>query len=313
MRPSGDLDWGLLVLDKPVGITSHTAVQRVRRALGVAKAGHAGTLDPAASGVLLIGLGRATRLLEYLVGHDKDYRARVRLGEVRDTLDREGELLARNPVPALTAAEVAGTLARFRGPLQQIPPVYSAVKVGGQPMHRRARRGESLAPEPRAVEVHRLELAELALPDVVLDITCSAGTYVRSLARDLGDALGTGATLWELRRTRSGPFGLDRAVSLERLEAADGGWTTVLPPERMVDGLPHRVLDRAEVERVSTGRALSSPGEPGERVALFDEGGQLVAVARREGDRLHPGKVLRPAAPGTGEPAEPPRRAADHR
>lgn len=286
--------WGLLVLDKPDGLTSHTAVQRVRRALGVSRAGHAGTLDPLATGVLLVGLGRATRLLEYLVGHDKEYRARVRLGERRDTLDREGRLLETLPVPPLSPPLIEEALGRFRGTVVQIPPVYSAVKVQGVSLHRRARRGEAVEPSARAVEIHELELLGIEGPDVLLRVACSSGTYVRSLARDLGAALGTAGALWELTRTRSGPFGLGQARSLAQIVAAGPGtWPWVLPPERMVEGLPARTISAEEARQVAQGRALRRvPDEEEGPIALFGPEGNLLAVARPRGGCLQPVKVF---------------------
>jgi len=285
--------WGLLVLDKPAGLTSHTAVQRTRRILGVGRGGHAGTLDPLATGVLLVGLGRATRLLEYLVGHGKEYRALVRLGERRDTLDREGELLATLPVPELDPGQIEEALAQFRGTIVQVPPVYSAVKVRGVPLHRRARRGEAVEAPPRTVEIRELELLERDGPDLVLRVACSAGTYVRSLARDLGEALGTAGTLWELTRTRSGPFALAHAHPLDAVQAAGSdAWSWVLPAGRMVEDLPRVTASPAEIGELCSGRALPQPGAA-EDVAVFDEAGELVAVARRDGEALRPAKVFR--------------------
>ncbi|MEW6487093.1 MAG: tRNA pseudouridine(55) synthase TruB [Thermodesulfobacteriota bacterium] len=286
--------WGLLVLDKPEGLTSHTAVQRVRRSLGASRAGHAGTLDPLATGVLLVGLGRATRLLEYLVGHDKEYRARIRLGERRDTLDREGRLLETLPVPSLSPRLIEEALARFRGAFVQIPPVYSAVKVQGVSLHRRARRGEAVEPPPRTVEIHELELVGIEGPDVLLRIACSSGTYVRSLARDLGSALGTAAALWELTRIRSGPFGLGDARSLAEVVAAGPeAWPWVLPAERMADGLPACAISAEEAREIAQGRALHRvPEGEGGPIALFGPGGTLVAVARPQGGCLQPVKVF---------------------
>lgn len=288
--------WGLLVLDKPAGITSHTAVQRARRALGARRAGHAGTLDPLATGVLLVGLGRATRLLEYLAGHGKEYRARVRLGEIRDTLDREGEVLATLPVPDLGPEELEAALGRFRGIIVQVPPVYSAVKVGGVPLHRRARRGESVEAPPRTVEIRELELLERDGPDLVLRVACSAGTYVRSLARDLGAALGTAGTLWELTRTRSGPFALADARSLDEVQAGGlGAWRWVLPAGRMVEDLPRLTASVTEIGELCAGRPLTRPGAA-QVVSVFDADGDLVAVARRDGEALRPAKVFREPA-----------------
>lgn len=289
-------DRGLLVLDKPPGITSHTAVQRVRRALGCRRAGHAGTLDPLATGVLLVGLGPATRLLEYLAGQDKQYRALVRLGERRDTLDREGRLLGTAPVPPLPPERVEAVLARFRGEIEQVPPAFSAVKVGGVPLHRRARRGEDVVAPARKVTVRRLERLEAALPDLLLDVVCSAGTYVRSLARDIGEALGTGAVLWELRRVRSGAFAEDEAQPLEAVEAAGpAAWDRVLPPERMAGSLERAAVSEEEGRALCSGQPVAVPGEPGP-VAVFGPQGRLLAVAERDAGVLRPRKVL--AEPG---------------
>ena len=287
--------WGLLVLDKPAGVTSHTAANRVRRLLGASRAGHAGTLDPLASGVLLVGLGRATRLLEYLVGHDKEYRARIRLGEVRDTLDREGRVLEARPVPALTPGQIEEALARFRGALTQVPPAHSAIKVNGAPLYRAARRGEAVQAPPRRVEIRRLELLEWAPPDLTVTVECSKGTYIRSLARDLGEALATGGTLWELVRLRSGRFSLAQAVPLSVLEAeGESARSRLLPPEEMVRDLPAVALDDEALEALTSGQAVGAAGEgPDGEVAVFGAAGELYAVARRAEGGLRPVKVFR--------------------
>ncbi|GAB6061958.1 tRNA pseudouridine(55) synthase TruB [Deferrisoma palaeochoriense] len=284
---------GLLVVRKPPGPTSHTTVARVRRALGADKAGHAGTLDPFASGVLLVGLGRATRLLEYLVGHPKTYRARVRLGEERDTLDRTGELLRSAPVPPLDLAELEALLARFRGRITQVPPAHSAIKVGGEALYRKARRGEEVAPPPRTVEIFRLDLVAWRPPDLDLEVECSAGTYVRSLARDIGAAAGSGAVLWELVRTRSGPFGLDEAMDLEEVERlGPDAWDRVLPPERMVAALSRADVGPAEAQRILHGTAVPWEGPDAPALAVFGPDGTLLAVARADAGLLWPTKVV---------------------
>lgn len=241
-----------------------------------------------------MGLGRATRLLEYLVGHDKEYRARIRLGERRDTLDREGRLLETLPVPSLSPRLIEEALGQFRGAIVQIPPAYSAIKVQGVPLHRRARRGEEVEPPPRTVEIRELELEGIEAPDVLLRISCSSGTYVRSLARDLGAALGTAAALWELTRTRSGPFGLGDARSLAEVVAAGPeAWPWVLPAERMVDGLPACTISAEDAREIAQGRALRRvPDEEGGPIALFGPDGNLVAVARPQGGCLQPVKVF---------------------
>jgi tRNA pseudouridine55 synthase len=287
--------WGLLVLDKPSGPTSHATVQRVCRALEAKKGGHAGTLDPLASGVLLVALGRATRLLEYLVGHDKTYRARLRLGECRDTLDREGRVLETRAVPDLDRAAVEGALRQFQGRIDQVPPVYSAIKHRGVPLHRRARQGEAVTVPSRRVEIRQIELVAFELPELVVELTCSKGTYVRALARDLGAALETGATLWELVRTRSGPFGLEQAVALSEVERAGiAAWSAVHAPRCMVQDLPTVVVDEADARTLASGRELHWMGlGTQDPLAVFDRSGELVAVARSDGDRLRPEKVFR--------------------
>jgi tRNA pseudouridine55 synthase len=283
-------------LDKPLGITSHTAVRRVQRLLGANRAGHAGTLDPLARGVLLVGLGKATRLLEYLVGHDKTYRAVIRLGEVRDTLDREGRVLETRPVPPLSTGDVEAALSRFRGAQDQIPPVHSAIKVGGVASHRRVRRGQVVEPAPRRVAIHRLDLLGREGDDLIVEVECGSGTYVRSLARDIGEALGSGGTLWELTRLRSGPFRLEEAATLAVLEAeGEAAWGRVLPATEMVRGLATVTLTEPEAAFVRTGRSVPRTGLPeGGNLAAFDETGTLVAVVRAEGEVLRPAKVFLP-------------------
>ncbi len=288
---------GLLVCLKPEGPSSHRAVERVKRALGARRAGHAGTLDPAASGVLLVGLNRATRLLEYLAGHDKTYRAVLRLGEVRDTLDRTGVVVERRAVPELDAPRVRSVLDRFRGRIRQIPPAYSAIKVDGERLYRRARRGERVAPPARWITIHALELLRLDPPELEIRVVCSAGTYVRALARDVGEALGCGAVLWRLERIGSGPFGLAHAVPLETVEAeGSDAWNRVLPPEHMLQGMPRARVDAPTAAHLAHGRPVPWDREPvAGPVAVCGPGGELVAVGRVEAGRLRPAKVLRPA------------------
>lgn len=286
---------GLLVLDKPPGLTSHSAVQRVRRALGVKRAGHAGTLDPLATGVLLVAVGRATRLLEYPLLQDKAYRAQIRLGVSTDTLDREGAIVATRPVPDLGAAVLERALARFRGPQRQQVPVFSAIQQGGERLYQRARRGDAVEAPVRDITVHRLHLVAWQPPDLTVDVLCSKGTYVRALARDLGEALDSVGTLWNLRRTRSGPFDLDQAVSLERVQTEPEG-VSLLPMESMVADLPRVTLDSESALALSRGLALPQPdgATPG-TCALFCTDGTLLAIGHADGTHLRPHKVLRPA------------------
>ena len=212
---------GVLVVDKPTGPTSFDVVRRVRRTLGTRRVGHGGTLDPMASGVLPICLGEATKLAQFLLDADKEYETTVCFGVETDTYDATGAVTQRRDTADLTAAAVEGALAAFRGPIRQVPPRYSALKLNGRPLYDYARAGEEIEPAPRTVVIHELELCSWTDPTaVVLRMRCSKGTYVRSLAFDLGRALGTGAHLTALRRTRSGPFRIDEAHPLESVDTA---------------------------------------------------------------------------------------------
>lgn len=279
--------FGLLNVAKPSGPTSHDVVNAVRRGTGERRVGHAGTLDPLADGVLVLALGRATRLLEYLSASQKAYRATVTLGVTTDTYDAEGEVVAKQPLPPdLSPDALDAALDSFRGTIQQVPPVYSAVKVGGKAAYARARAGEELELEPRTVEISELEVLAFEPPTVKLRVVCSAGTYIRSLAHDLGTALGTGAMLSALTRTASGQFHLDDAVRWPDLEAAfdDGSWQALLlPADRALDDTPQVHLDAQGLEDVAHGRALDS-GEaaPGALARAYAPDGRFVAVL--EGD-----------------------------
>ena len=209
---------GILVIDKPAGPTSHDIVDRVRRIFDQRKVGHTGTLDPAATGVLVLLLGRATKLSQHLVGTDKGYRATIRLGVETTTLDREGDVVREAPVD-VTPDEVVAALGAFRGEIAQIPPMFSAKHRGGKRLHELARRGIEVERDPVTVTIHALDVVSMALPDVIADLTCSSGTYVRVLAQDLGRALGCGGYLAALRRTASGPCTLEDAADLAALEA----------------------------------------------------------------------------------------------
>lgn len=301
---------GLVVVDKPSGPTSHDVVAAVRRRLGV-KAGHAGTLDPQATGVLLVCVGAATRLARFLQRHDKVYVATVRLGWATTTYDAEGEPLA-DPVapPPLDEGRVRRALDAFVGEIEQVPPAYSAKKMRGVPAYRRARRGEGVEPDPIRVVVHDSELLSLEPERLRLRIHCGAGTYVRTLAHDLGRRLGCPAHLEALRRERSGPFGLAGAVEgasvgdmpVERLHAA------VLPPAEMLPGWPAGVVDEAGARAVAHGNVVEPAlvvrrlaGEAGREwpAGAADDEGPWVRILAESGDLLaaaevRPGGVLQP-------------------
>ena len=205
---------GVLVVDKPVGMTSHDVVQAIRNGTGLRRAGHTGTLDPRASGVLVILVGPAVRLSEYVSASDKRYQAIIRMGGKTDTFDADGKMTQTNQPVNVTETQFEETLKTFIGEIEQTPPPYSAVKVQGRKAYEMARKGEEVDLEPRKITVHHLEVLEWAPPEVVIDVHCSSGTYVRSLANDLGEKLGCGAYLVGLRRTKSGRFSLRDATPL---------------------------------------------------------------------------------------------------
>ena len=289
-----DQPCGFLVLDKAAGLTSHACVARVRRAYKLKRVGHGGTLDPAVTGVLPIALGPATRLLPYLEG-DKTYLGVVQLGLRTVSDDLEGEVLARFAVPALEAADLEAALASFRGTIDQVPPQVSAVHVEGQRAYARVRQGEQLELAPRAVTIQRLELLgwDGATARLELLVRCSAGTYIRSLARDLGEALGCGGALAQLRRSEALGFGLEQAVPLEALDQAP--LPPLMNPLAALGHLPQRQLLDAELEGWRCGRALDHglSLEAGEPVAVLGPDGNLAGMARTsEGGLLHPKLVF---------------------
>ncbi|MCH9714523.1 MAG: tRNA pseudouridine(55) synthase TruB [Cyanobacteria bacterium] len=291
-----DQPCGFLVLDKPAGLTSHACVGRVRRAYGLKRVGHGGTLDPAVTGVLPIALGAATRLLPYLSG-DKAYQGTVQLGLTTSTDDLEGEVLSRGPVPALGEAALEAALARFRGAIEQVPPQVSAVHVDGQRAYARVRRGERLELAARPVTLHSLELLgwDPGTGQLELALRCSAGTYVRALARDLGAALGCGGALARLRRTEALGFCLEQAMPLEALEA--GAPPALLDPLLPLAGLAQHRLTAAEQDGWRCGRAPALPAHlaglaADMPVVVLDPDGNLAGMARSGEGLLQPKLVL---------------------
>jgi tRNA pseudouridine55 synthase len=277
---------GLLLVDKPGGMTSHDVVDRVRRALGTRKVGHAGTLDPLATGLLVVGVGRATRLLRYLSGLDKTYEGTGRLGEETDTLDADGIVVRTNPVTA-GRDDVERAMSALTGDLEQRPPAYSAVKVGGVTLHKAARRGEAMEAAPRRIRVDAFDLTSFDGRDFGFRVRCSSGTYVRVLVADVGAALECGAHLVALRRTRVGPFSLEEAAPLDSLGAP-------LPLEQAVRHLPSVRLDHPdEAAAAGNGRPLGPAGIEGPYAVLAPDG-RLVAVYRDDGAKAVPEMVLAP-------------------
>jgi len=303
---------GFLVIDKPSGWTSHDVVAKIRRLVRGTKVGHGGTLDPMATGVLPVALGKGTRVLGYLQDADKAYRAVMRLGVTTDTLDITGQVVRECPVDGVSPERVREVIDGFRGPLMQTPPLYSAIKKDGVPLYKLARQGVEVERQPRAVEIHRLEITDIDVPLVSFDVSCSKGTYIRSLCHDIGEALGTGACLESLVRTQAGPFRMENAVGMEELLglAQDGRIGEVLIP------LSAELIGLRCVELTEDGVNLVRHGSPltresvaavdgvfseGDRVALTSGTGELLAVGRAvasfdghtgEGPILKPEKVF---------------------
>lgn len=274
---------GLLLVDKPKGITSHDAVDKVRRSLGVRKVGHAGTLDPMATGLLLMGVGRATRLLRFVGALDKEYEGTGRLGQETDTLDADGRVIRTSPVVA-SEEDVRLAAASLIGEIRQRPPAFSAVKVGGRRLHRATRAGASLEAPERTVRVHSFDVSGFVGRDFEFGVVCSGGTYVRSLVAAVGEVLGSGGHLLRLVRTRIGPFRLSDARPPD-----DPG--PLLPLERTVAHLPRMDLSEDEAVAARHGRPLGPPEGPGFHAA-FDPEGRLVGVYRDCGGKACPEVVL---------------------
>jgi tRNA pseudouridine55 synthase len=283
---------GLICLDKPSGQSSHDAINAVRRLAGIRRIGHAGTLDPLASGLLLVCLGRATRLLEYSVGQPKTYLAKIQLGRATNTYDAEGEVTAEHAVE-ISRQRLLAALDKFRGVIEQLAPMYSAVKVGGQPLYRLARKGESVERPARNVTIHELDLLAWRDSLLALRIHCSSGTYIRSIAHDLGQELGCGAFLAGLRRTEVGRFSLADAASLAALD--QDNWRSYLRPADSAAGhLAHLDVTGDEALTLYHGQAIQR--RPGQReeslVRAYDEGGLFVGVLAADGQQWRPQKIF---------------------
>ncbi|NLG99490.1 MAG: tRNA pseudouridine(55) synthase TruB [Chloroflexi bacterium] len=278
---------GVLVVDKPVGLTSHDVVQIVRKGTNIRRAGHTGTLDPRASGVLVVLIGPAVRLSEYVSASDKRYQAVLRLGATTDTYDADGRIISTSPVDEITESQFEEALESFIGEIEQVPPPYSAVKIKGRKAYEMAREGENVDLTPRRIHVYSLELLEWAPPEAVIDVYCSSGTYVRSLAHDLGEKLGCGAHLIGLRRTKSGRFTLRDAVPLRRLREAfeDGDWYQFLIPaaDALADWpaieLLHDQVDAIRHgHRIPAEEGYNDANEKGNMARGISEQGELVAL-----------------------------------
>ncbi|PRY02613.1 tRNA pseudouridine(55) synthase TruB [Allonocardiopsis opalescens] len=293
-------DSGLVVVDKPAGWTSHDVVARVRRLAGTRRVGHAGTLDPMATGVLVVGVEKATKLLGHLALTEKVYEATIRLGESTNTDDAEGEPVGRVPADAVGEAAVRAGAARLTGPIQQVPPQVSAIKVDGRRAYKSARAGERVELAARTVTVSEFAVGALrrvedphgTLVDVDARVVCSSGTYIRALARDLGAGLGVGGHLTALRRTRVGPYGLDQARTLEELTAR---FDVVGLDDAVAAAFPRRDLTEDEARRIAHGGRIPAARLGPGPIGLFGPDGSVLALAEEVGRQAKPTVVFAPA------------------
>ena len=287
---------GLVVVDKRGGMTSHDVVGRCRRLFGTRKVGHAGTLDPMATGVLVVGIERATKILGLLTATDKSYEATIRLGQTTSTEDAEGELLKQVSAAHVTGAQIDAAIAPLRGQIEQVPSAVSAIKVDGKRAYQMVREGQTVEMSARPVRIDRFDVLAVRhagdLVDVDVVVDCSSGTYIRALARDVGAALGVGGHLTALRRTRVGGFGLDQARTLEQL--ADDARLSYTLDEACLRAFPRRDLSEAEVIDVSHGRPLSPAGIGGVYAATAPDG-RVMALLEDAGLRTKSVVVIRPA------------------
>jgi tRNA pseudouridine55 synthase len=284
MRHSNDrILCGILNINKPAGITSRDVVNAVSRSCKGVKVGHAGTLDPIATGVLVVGLGQATRLVEYVQRMTKTYRATIRLGVTSDTLDVEGNVVPVESASPVGIAQVRSAVAAQAGPIEQVPPQYSALKVAGRRAYEFARAGRPVELRPRKVTIHRIDVINYEWPLLEADVECSSGTYIRSIARDIGAQLGCGGIVERLTRTRIGHFVLEDAIALEAIQPSTLA-SLLRSPEEAVRALPRIELSRPEVSAVVQGQPIQvdptrAATLPCGEVAMSDEAGELVGIA----------------------------------
>ena len=286
---------GLLLIDKPAGMTSHDVVRQVRRICRTKKVGHAGTLDPMATGVLPVAIGDGTKTLQFLLAEDKSYRATLQLGVTTDTLDAEGQILQQRPIPIDALDRIETICSHFRGEIEQIPPMYSALKKDGVPLYKLARAGQTVERQPRQVRIDRLKIISIEIPELTIEVDCSKGTYIRTLADDIGEELTCGAHLTALRRLRCGRFTIEDCMSLETLaEGRDEPIGLLSPDQALVDYIAVQVLDNASnalkcgVPPQDSETVCERQLQDGELVRL-QINGRLASVARyapgRENDK----------------------------
>lgn len=292
---------GILLVDKPSGMTSHDVVDRVRKAAGIRRVGHTGTLDPNATGLLVLCLGKATRLSEHLTGLDKEYEGTMRLGIVTDSYDSDGQVVEERPIPDLTIEKIQEICDRFTGAIEQLPPMVSAVKVGGERLYKIARKGEVVERQPRKVTVHEFTVLEFNAPDALIRVRCTSGTYVRALCHDVGEILGCGAMLASLRRTQVGRHHVRDAVTLDQLTDPDVVRERLMPMGDALDFPSVHIKPQAQQLVMSGGslspRDLVKPCMETEGwVQIKTEAGRLIALglveASAAGARVHAKRVF---------------------
>jgi tRNA pseudouridine55 synthase len=284
---------GVLLLDKPAGMTSNAALQKARWLFNAAKAGHTGTLDPMATGLLPLCFGEATKFAGELLDADKSYRATLKLGVTTDSADADGQVLQTRPV-AVNQSQLEAALAAFRGEIEQIPPMYSALKRDGKPLYEYARAGIEVERQPRQVRIDRLDLLDFTADRVEIDVDCSKGTYIRTLAADIGERLGCGAHLVALRRTRIGNIELSEAIALSELETLSVSERDVrlAAPDALLAGLPRIDLDPASAARLQHGQEITWPGPSGSRFRLYSDGCFFGLAVLIDESRLQPQRLL---------------------
>lgn len=288
---------GFLNIDKPLGMTSHDVVAQIRRLLkqatGSKKVGHAGTLDPLATGVLIVCLGQATRLSEYAMVSTKEYHAKIHLGITTTTYDAEGEIVQSADASAVTQAQIEAALTPFLGAIEQVPPMYSAIKQGGKKLYDLARAGIEVERPARAVTIHTLNILAWENPYLTLAVTCSAGTYIRSLAYDLGQTLGVGAHLGGLVRTRSGGFTLENAIQLADLLANPTWYKAILDPQQVLQDWQSFILSPEQAQDIAQGRSIPKETmRTDEFIMAYLADGHLLAVLENQGNFWKPHKVF---------------------
>lgn len=293
---------GVLVLDKPAGVTSNAALQQVRRLLNAARAGHTGALDPLATGVLPLCFGEATKFAQRLLEADKTYRTVARLGQRTSTSDADGETVQERALPsALDAEALESVLAPFRGAIEQVPSMYSALKYQGRPLYEYAREGRTVPREARPIRIDELTVLRLEGDELELRVRCSKGTYIRTLVDDIGEALGCGAHVAKLRREQAGPFELARALTLDDLEAMgrEAARERLQPPDVLLADLPATVLDGTRAVSISNGQAVTiSPSESAVDglCRLYDPEGRFLGLAEGAGEAIRPRRLMRTGA-----------------